>query len=208
MSYIYDIVLNFNKLCYEVYEWRETDNILNFKRIPLFKISDVDYLALKYDNIVIDSDFVVYIKDCSYLVGSNDKIIAFLISNGKEVTGIRLDKNGNIIGRSSLIFDEEEDVLEDVIATNEYTIKYSLISRNLDNKISSRCISEKKDYLMCFFNSNNNIDIYRYIYYDFYEREEMNVDKIKNKLLSILNNEWNDECERLYNSIKLFNKVR
>jgi len=208
MSYIYDIVLNFNKLYYEFYEWKETDNLLNFKKIPLFKVNDVDYLALRYDDIVMDNDFISGIKDSSYLVDSNEKIIACLISNGKGAIGIKFDDGGNIVGRSSLIFDEEEEVLEEVITSNEYPIKYILINHNLDNKMFSRCIYEKKEYLIYFFNSNNNIDIYRYIYYDFYEREESNVNKIKNRLLNILNNDWNDECERLYNSIKLFNKVR
>ena len=53
MNYIYDIVLNFNKLYYDFYEWKESDNLLNFRKIPLFKIDDKDYNAYNYNGVTI-----------------------------------------------------------------------------------------------------------------------------------------------------------
>ena len=51
MEYIYDIVLNFNDCYYEFYEWNSKDKIINVKKIPVYRINDIDYLSFKY-NIV------------------------------------------------------------------------------------------------------------------------------------------------------------
>jgi hypothetical protein len=170
-------------------------------------INDSDYLCFKYDDVIIDKIFVDTIKSCCYVNSVKKEVIACLVSDGKEVLGIRLDDNGTIIGKSSLIFDEEEEVLEELDDLKVYNINYIIINRN-NRKIISRCITDRRSYLLDFFNSNNNIDIYRYIYYDFYEEEANDIKMIKNKLLNVLCGEWNSDCERLYQSIKMISGVK
>jgi superfamily I DNA/RNA helicase len=123
------------------------------------------------------------------------------------VVGIKLDDEGLIVSRSSLLFDEEEEVLDELDDLTEYNIKYKVI-KGRGRKIISRCISDKRKYLLDFFNSNNKIDIYKYIYYDFYEEEEDDIKKIKNKLIEIISGEWNYDCDRLYDSIKMISGVK
>ena len=43
MTYIYDIVLNFNNDFYEFYEWDKNDNLTLIKKIPLIKVES-DFL--------------------------------------------------------------------------------------------------------------------------------------------------------------------
>ena len=208
MNYIYDIILNFNKLYYDFYEWKDNDNILNFRKIPLFRISDKDYMCYKYDDIRFDGKFLKIINGYSCLVNSNTEIVAFLVSNSKEVMGIKIDNNGNIMGRSSLLIDEEEEILDDVSGLNINRIDYSIIKKNDRNIFVPRIINDKRKYLIDFFNNNSDINIYRYIYYDFYEREEKDIVKIKKKLFGIFNCKWNNECDKLYNSIREFSNCR
>lgn len=205
MNYIYDIVLDFNRLYYDFYEWKDSDEFLNIKKIPAFRISEKDYVNLKYNDVIIDGDFVDSIKD-KCLLFSKDSIISCLISDGREVMGILLNDKGNILGRSSLIFDEEDEILLEIESYEECEIKYKTVSE-CSNKIYSRCISDKFEYLKCFFNSNNNIGIYKYIYYDLYEKDEDDIDKIKSHLLCLLDGGWNGECDRLYFCIRLLSGV-
>ena len=54
MDYIYDIILNFQNNYYEFYEWKKEDKIINIKKILVYKISNEDYLSLKYNDVIID----------------------------------------------------------------------------------------------------------------------------------------------------------
>ena len=38
MTYIYDILLNFNEEYYEFYDWNKEDTIVHIKKIPIYKI--------------------------------------------------------------------------------------------------------------------------------------------------------------------------
>ena len=51
MTYIYDIVLNFNNDFYEFYEWDKNDNLTLIKKIPLIKVES-DFLD-KVFNLII-----------------------------------------------------------------------------------------------------------------------------------------------------------
>ena len=43
MSYVYDLVLNFNNDLYEFYEWKQDDVIYHIKRIHLIKVDSKTY---------------------------------------------------------------------------------------------------------------------------------------------------------------------
>ena len=55
MSYVYDLVLNFNNDLYEFYEWKKDDNLYHIKRINLVKVDSNTYNDI-LDNIVIFND--------------------------------------------------------------------------------------------------------------------------------------------------------
>lgn len=206
MSYIYDIVLNFNKLYYDFYEWRDSDDILNIRRILAFRVDEKSYIDIKYNDVIVDKVFCDVIKDKCLSFSVDNSMLSCLISDGREVMGILLDDNGNVMGKSSLIFDEEEDVLAEIGNNEVYSINYEVRVYN-DKRIYSRSVMEKFEYLKCFFNSNNSIDIYKYIYYDLYEKEENDITKIRDRLLKLLEDGWNSYCDKLYFCIKMLNGV-
>ena len=43
MIYIYDLTLNFNDRLYDFYDWKDTDSITHYRKIPLIKLSDKKY---------------------------------------------------------------------------------------------------------------------------------------------------------------------
>ena len=185
MEYIYDIVLNFNDCYYEFYEWNSKDKIINVKKIPVYRINDIDYLSFKYNKVSIVNKF-------------NQNYNIYLVTNTLEVMAIMLDKSVNIIKRSSLLLEEADEVLEisEKLEVTNITYKKNIPQ---DRNIISRSIKEKYNFIASFFkNINLNKDKYllKYIYYDIYNIIDDDINKIYNKLL----NEKN--INKIYNSIK------
>lgn len=168
MKYAYDIVLNFNFDYYDFYEWNKTDKIINIKKIPLYRVSKDDYNSIKYNDVVIDNK----IEDI------------FLITNTLEVMGVML-KNGRVIKKSSLLLDEEDEILDSMgdIKITEIIFKNNIYKERI---IVSRNNIEKKKYIDTFFkniNKNNDEYLLRYIYYDLFNCED-SIDNIYNTLLN------------------------
>ena len=125
MKYIYDIVLNFHEDYYEFYEWKRKDKIKNIDKIPAYRVLDKDILILKNNKVRIDNKFLSQIKNDN---NKNNKLIC-LVSNTKISLGLQFDKDGNLIKKSSLIY-EEEDEVNDFCKDIEITkIKYLEIKK-------------------------------------------------------------------------------
>lgn len=191
MDYIYDIVLNFQNNYYDFYEWKQTDKVINVKKILVYKVNNEDYLNLKYNEVVLDiKEFPKQIK-------------MFLITNEVEVMGILLDNNGKIIKRSSLLFDEADEVIDEKNKIKSLIIKYK---KNIpkEHYSYSRMITEKKQFLEKYFSKidlNKDEYLLKYIYYDIYNQEENNINKVYNVLKELINN----DIYKIYNSIQKVN---
>ena len=191
MDYIYDIVLNFQNNYYDFYEWYSTDKVINIKKILVYKVNNQDYLNLKYNDVILDKKIF------------HKQINMFLVTNGIEVMGILLDNDGKITKRSSLMFDEADEVLEEKETIKELKIKYK---KNIYKQhISySRITTEKINFLEKYF---NNIDKYKdeyllkYIYHEIYNIEEQNVNEIYTKLKNLIITDLNT----IYNAVKKIN---
>lgn len=188
MDYIYDIVLNFQSNYYDFFEWKSTDKVINVKKIPVYIVNNEDYLNLKYNEVILDRKNLP------------KQIKMFLITNGVEVMGLLLDNEGKIIKRSSLLFDEADEVLEEKETIKALPLKYKKnISKS--HPLNSRINIEKMKYLEKYF---SNIDIkkdeylLKYIYHEIYNKEENNINKVYQELKELINNDIN----KIYSSIK------
>lgn len=210
MLYIYDILLNFNKKYYEFFQWKSSDKIINVKKIPVFKISDDDLLYFKYHDVRVNQDFLNKIEGMSSFYSKNNiynKNIC-LFSNTKETLGIMFDNSGKVIKRSSMIFDEEDEVNQEVI--NEEVINIDFIEKNKKKiNLMSRVYNDKKEFLIKYINGLNDKDdlyILKYIYYDCFELEVNCIDTIRNDILKIINNDEN--LDKLYDLVNLLKKIK
>ena len=175
MDYVYDIVLNFQNKYYDFYEWQKSDKIINIKRLPIYKITNKDYLNLKYNDVTLDVN----------LLPKSSKM--FLVTSGLEVMGLIIDNKGNIIKRSSLIFEESDDILNDRDLIKQIDLKYH-INHIHKTRLMSRINQTKKQYINnCFQNLDKQKDEYflKYLYYDIYNLESDDIDKIYDDLMTL-----------------------
>ena len=188
MDYIYDIVLNFQSNYYDFFEWKSTDKVINIKKISVYKVNSEDYLNLKYNDVILDKKILP------------KEIKMFLVTNGGEVMGLLLDNDGRIIKRSSLLFDEADEILEEKENIKILPLKYK---KNISKPhlSYSRLIIEKTKFLEKYFsNIDINQDEYllKYIYYDIYNKEENNINKVYKELKTLISCNIN----KIYDSIK------
>lgn len=191
MEYIYDILLNFQETYCDFFEWQLSDKIINVKKISLYKVTNKDYLNLKYHDIIFEEN--PFSKN-SHMV---------LVTNGLEVMGILLNNNHQIVKRSSLLLDEATDVLEYLPNLKVLSFKYK---KNIPKPINyhGRLYQEKQHFLNKFLsniNLKNDEYLLKYLYFDIYNQEEPNLNKIYQTLLELKNNNY----QKLYTSIKTIN---
>jgi len=191
MDYVYDIVLNFQDEYYDFYEWQSNDKIINIKRVPIYKINSNDYLNIKKHDVKIDKN----------TIPKQSKI--FLLTNGIEILGVLINSYGNVLKKSSLLFEESDDILCDKDDIKTISLKYKINKKHKDTHLS-RITKEKSkyisNYLKDIFNKKDKYYL-KYLYYEIYNVDENDLDKIYNDLLSLSKK----DLAKIYQCIKKVN---
>lgn len=209
MTYVYDLLLNFQTQLYEFYEWNKDDKIYHIKRINLVKISSTAYNEILDNNIKISDDFLLTIfNKCQYFDNRNVESLpyAILLTDTYRVMGVLFDIYGNIIKYSSLLLDEEEDILDISNRLAEIKLDYQIISKkekyhNLTRMQEHIIKYIRNDLNMCY--QKNDINKLKYLYYEYFNKNDVrSIDIIYNRLIKELEN-INDKHYNLYNLIKL-----
>ncbi len=193
MDYIYDIILNFQDKYYDFYEWYPTDRIINVKKIPIYKITNKDYLSIKNNETIIDK------------ASLPQKNKMFLLACDYEIMGILINNNGLVIKKSSLIFEESDDILLSVDDIKKINIRYQVTKKNRVI-YTSRITYDNYNYVTKYLNSlDKNKDKYllKYLYFDIYNTEEDSIETIYNHLLSLAST----NILKIYSAIKELNKI-
>lgn len=191
MKNIYDILVNFKKIPYEFYEWNKEDDVKHVKKMPSIKVSDSALYDIFYNEVKISKNFLDQIKDKTEIFfGRAIKKVKYacVIYNDDVALSILLNDNGEIIGKSKLLFDEEEDVLKDDVPLKE--IDYEVIKKS--KKISGLTRREAKivlllsKYLDKIHESKKNDEI-KYMYFECFNKVEEDNEKayknLKNEVL-------------------------
>lgn len=207
MNYIYDIILNFNEEFYDFYEWKNNDNVINVRKIPVLKVDENTYVSLRNNKVQVSMETIDSLKKNFSLY--NEKIegnIICLVTNGMSAFGVMFNNNGYLIKRSSMLFDEEEEVIDESENIKEVKIEFIKNEKQKSDNIS-RIVKEKQKFIKDYISSLDDELTLKYIYYDYFEKEE-NKNNIKEILLSEINSKWNSKLSKLYDLTKLLNKVK
>ena len=150
MIYIYDIILNFNSVFYEFYEWDNKDNLTFIRKIPIIKV-DTDFINdILTKKVVIDDPIVLEITNKCEITSckkANKIKYACLFTDSLKVVGVILNDKKQIIKVSDLLLDEANDAINISKRTNTRFITYNI----LENKNNEFFLTKKeikiKNYL-------------------------------------------------------------
>ena len=202
MTYIYDIILNFQKNYYDFFEWQPQDKITNISKIAIYHVSDKDFLILKNNDVVVEEHFINTIKKDN----KKQKKIMCIVSNNKKTIAILFNNKGVLLKRSSLIFEEEEEAIElskNIKITN---INYK---KNIFHPYKNilRVEKEKKDTIISYIKKTNDISVLKYLHYNYYLEDSDNINFIKNKLIKDLSKEWNEKQKNIYKIVNILKNI-
>lgn len=207
MNYIYDILLNFHDTLYDFYDWNLNDNIINVRKIPLFKIKSNQLKEIKENCIRFDLEFLKKILNRTELFSSKDiKHIeyCFLLCDGSEAIAI-LVKN-NTIQKSHLLVDEELEVLEVVTRLKEEEVPYYVLKR--DKCVGFKTRKEQEIEKMIRKNlkklkEDNALDLLKYIYYECFNEKEVSKEKMLLRFEYTLEKNFDQIASKLYQFFQL-----
>lgn len=212
MKNVYDILVNFKRVAYEFYEWNSEDEIKHIKVMPSFKVSDKCVFDFLENNVKVDDVFLEKIKDktevyCGRIIKHIN--YACIFYSNEIVLAILFDENGNSIGKSKLLFDEADDIIEDGKKQKEEIINYEVVSiSNINNNLTrkeNKLIFLLNKYLKRIFEEKSYEEL-KYFYFECYNDDENNCDKAYNRLkASVINAEY-EVINKLKNLIKVVKK--
>lgn len=205
MNYIYDIFINLQKRLYDFYEWNSGDEIIHIRKIPIFKISSISLSELKSNKIKLgETTLAMLINRTEIFENRNVKNMKYvgLFGDSNEVVALQFDDDGNKCRASKLLIDEEFDVIEVLDNIEEEVITYEI--KGKEDTILFRTRKENKiyDYILKQLTRDNYIKL-KYLYFEFFEREEDDLDKIINDIKSELDNNWINSYKTAYSFFKL-----
>ena len=170
MNYIYDIVLCFNDydLNINFYEWDSSDNFTYIEKIPIYRITDIGMNEISNHLIRINKSLLDKIKNKSVC---KDGVINYslLVTDMNRVVGLKFDKNGYLIEKSSLLIDEEDTVIEEASLLDLDIFSYELLDSYKEELFLTRKEKNIKNSLLSEINylyDNKKFDEINYLYYE------------------------------------------
>ena len=211
MIYTYDILLNWTKeeRLKEFYEWTLEDDLEHIKKMPIIRIRESLLKDLLTSKIKIDKTFLSKIKykTESYFHNEIDVIdYAVIVTTEKKSLALELDNEGNVMYKSCLLIDEEEEVLEIGEELVIMDIPYEVITKNKKVSYLTRKEEEEKKFLIKEIKKikqNKEESKLNYLYKEFFVD---NVESFNDKLTIIekeISKDYNSFHHNLYNLLKL-----
>ncbi len=213
MYYYYDILLNFfDESLYEFYEWDEQDDIEFVKKIPLYRINKETFKVLLKNQVKFTKSLLEQIKDKTILKNNNKSLdYCLLVSDAKNALALELNKDGLVISRSKLLLNDEINLSEIMFTMKEYKLEYEII-KEYKEKSDIRQIAEIKNLIRIEINNlykEKNLSKLKYLYLEWFEKDEDNIDIIYKEMLNDLKNSFKEKHQVIYNLIKLsYDKVK
>lgn len=213
MTYIYDILLNFNNEFYEFFEWEKNDNITLVKKIPLYKVESslIDNILTK--KIKIEDKLVYEILDkCEVIENKKIKKIKYacLFTDTYRVIGILLNNDFKVFKVSDLLLDEAFDTIAISKRCSLSDVAYNIIDNRNINYFKTRNEEKIENYLKEEFKKNKLNDSLKlsYLYFEYFSKNPTNIELAYTELNNSFLNGITNKHLKLYELIKLSNKEK
>lgn len=208
MNYIYDILLNLQDMPYMFYDWNEEDGIDHIRKIPIYKISSKELKELEEYEFVLDCLEMERLKDKTEVFDGHgvDKIAyAFLASDGMQVLGFECNHQGRVIGKSRLLIDEENEVLEVVNRIHSYELQYQRLNKHKMDMMKTRKEIEIETYIQEELKQlkSGNIEKLKYLYYECFDKKLDERIQMIQGIETSLKEQWSEVYPKIYSFLKL-----
>lgn len=209
MNYIYDILLNFNdsENYFEFYEWKEDDIFEHIKKIPLVRISKEQMHDLLTSKVKVQPNFLDMLKG-NTISYKNKKDIKYgcLFCDLNKVIAIEFNGKGLSLSKSTLLLDEEEDVIDEATLLDEEKIEYEVIEKYPNTLFLTRDELFKRKYLLNeldYIKKEKDYDKFNYLYEEIYPKDKLSFEERLNKLTLAIKENYTSKFNNLFEIIRL-----
>ena len=208
MTYIYDVLLNFtDERLIEFFEWSKNDIVENIKKIPILRISSNTLNDLINYNIKLDKTIISKIKNqTTTYKRTTDLEYASLFTDLNRVIGIEFNKEGEILCRSGLLLDEEEDIIIECFNEPEEQLEYEIKDKIERQLFYTRDEIKKRNYILKELNivyKEKDKDKLNYLFKEVYGNKRLSFENKYLKLKNDLNKNYTSKFNSLYEILKL-----
>lgn len=209
MIYIYDLTLNFNDRLYDFYDWKDSDSITHYRKIPLIKLSDKKYDKFLNNKVVVDEELLSLVRDkAQQYKGRMLKTVkyAFVLTNGFDAFAVMLDDGGTSVKKSKLVIGEELEVIDlannlkvkdvsfNIVCKDNFVNKFTRDEEVIINGVVSK-INDHKD----------NLELLKYLYYEW--NNKIYVGKsCYNDLIKDITSQYSNKLNKLNEILNLYVK--
>lgn len=197
MHYIYDVLANFNEIFFDFYDWNDSDHLIHIKKLPILRVDSNFFNCVKFFDVFVDKDLVdkIYRKTDFFSVSKNKYSNVCCLCDGREAIIVNLDSKGYVVGRSSMLIDEENEVIDICECMSVSNFQVVINNRIIPSFFKTRHESYMDKFFLNELNQLGYDELY-YLYYDCFDESENDVVKIKERIFN--------EIESLYPKINDF----
>ncbi len=210
MNYYYDLLINFQSLLYEFYEWDEADDIIDVKKIPFFHVDTKVMLDFMKYEITISDDFFKMIKEKTIDKNAKENLSCFLLSDTYQSLVLEVNDDGKVIFLSKMLIEDENNINELAHTLEISNFDYqkgekreilSDLRKTLKDKIIIKAELEK-------MKQNQDQEKCRYIYYEWFKEIGSDFENNILKMEHQLANESFETIHKIALLLKLTNKEK
>ncbi len=201
MTFVYDIYVNFQTVCYDFYEWNKKDKITHIKKIPIFEIKEDIFKKTLANENKIDEDSLEAIKNKTDIFKKKKKISAALLTNRKDIIAILVNNAGKIIKKSCLLLDEESAILRNIHKIDFLPLSLTEIEKK-EIVLATRNELEREKYLLENFSHMKEQELV-YLYFECFGEVQKDKKIIEHNLKKAIANGNEKVSSISYNFLKL-----
>lgn len=207
MNYIYDLILNFTDCdnLLEFYEWMRKDSFITVQKIPIFRIDRFQMDDILNNRIKISEEIFDKIKNRTFVSEGENLKYSFLVTDLNRVIALDFNRDRVLKRSSSLLLDEEEDVIDECSTYTLDSFEYEIIEnyrKGLFLTRKEKVVREKLLTELKYLYDNKIYDEINYLYQELYDEKR----SIKEKYLFLVDeitNHYDSKYNKLYDIIKL-----
>lgn len=209
MIYIYDLTLNFNDRLYDFYDWKDSDSITHYRKIPLIKLSDKKYDKFLNNKVVVDEELLSLVRDkAQQYKGRMLKTVkyAFVLTNGFDAFAVMLDDGGTSVKKSKLVIGEELEVIDLANNLKVKDVSFNIVCKDnfvnkftRDEEVIINCVVSKIN------DHKDNLELLKYLYYEW--NNKIYVGKsCYDDLIKDITSQYSDKLNKLNEILNLYVK--
>ena len=204
MHYYYDLLVNLDEVAWEFYEWEKKDVILPIKKIPFLRINEKEFKKISaYEGKIEKNWLEPYIGKTQIKKDKSKNLL--LLSTTKNSLVIETNSTGQIISRSKLLIEDENNCNELASSLKETTIPFSSQQKIPLRSDFRQAIKEKNliKIELKTLKETNNISKCSYLYYEWFNILEDDLSTMLENCLKELKKPYTLKIHKIASLIRL-----